>query len=91
MIPRDGCTLAVNRAFIGLPLQYHGELFDQRVYGSRKTGPRHMARKLDLIRPIKKIVYLEYTERICFLFARHRFRRLSREIGSFSESRDTRR
>ena len=35
MMSRHACIRAVNRAFIGLPQQYHGKLFDQRwVYGS---------------------------------------------------------
>lgn len=29
-----------------------------------------MTRKLALIRPIKKIVYVEHSQRVCFLFAR---------------------
>lgn len=36
MISRHACIRALNRASIGLLLQYHGELFDQQqVYGSQ--------------------------------------------------------
>lgn len=73
MMSRHACIRAVNRAFIGLPQQYRGKLFDQRwVYGShldcRKMAAQHMARKLVLIRPIKKSVCVKCSQRICFPF-----------------------